>query len=63
MTLNLTIGETLYPNDDNSNPQICGAIVQSRKKMDRVGLWTRDAENEQGNGLNLYSRYCQLDRI
>jgi translation initiation factor 4E len=46
-TLLALIGETLYPNDDNSNPQICGAIVQSRKKMDRVGLWTRDAENEQ----------------
>jgi translation initiation factor 4E len=46
-TLLALIGETLTSTDDNFNPQICGAIVQSRKKIDRVGLWTRDANDEQ----------------
>merc|ERR1712110_381040 len=40
-TLLALIGETLTSTDDNFNPQICGAIVQSRKKIDRVGHWNK----------------------
>jgi len=41
-TLLAIIGETL---ETNEKRQICGAIVQSRRRVDRVGLWTSDADD------------------
>ena len=32
----------MEPKEANES-QICGAMVQSRKKVDRVGIWSRDA--------------------
>ena len=45
---NLTnyLGEQLEPEDVEGNqPEICGAMVQSRRRVDRVGLWTRNADD------------------
>jgi len=45
---NLTnyLGEQLEPEDAEGNqPEICGAMVQSRRRVDRVGLWTRNADD------------------
>jgi len=45
-TLLAVIGEQLEDNPTSeSESEICGAIVQSRKKVDRVVIWTRHAEN------------------
>jgi len=41
-TLLAIIGETL---EVGNKRQICGAIVQSRRRVDRVGIWTADAAN------------------
>lgn len=43
-TLLAVIGEQLEP-ESNCPLQVCGAIVQSRRKVDRVGIWTRNAED------------------
>lgn len=44
-TLLAIIGETLE--SDKNKSQICGAIVQSRRRVDRVGVWTADADDEE----------------
>jgi translation initiation factor 4E len=46
-TLLAVIGEQLEPDEvnDHGHQQICGAMVQSRRRVDRVGLWTRNAED------------------
>lgn len=43
-TLLAIIGETLE--SDENKRHICGAIVQSRRRVDRVGIWTSDASDE-----------------
>ena len=41
------LGEQLEPEDAEGNqPEICGAMVQSRRRVDRVGLWTRNADDD-----------------
>merc|ERR1712126_400009 len=45
-TLLAVIGEQLEPEDVEGNqPEICGAMVQSRRRVDRVGLWTCNADD------------------
>jgi len=43
-TLLAVIGEQLEP-EDGVGGEICGAMVQSRRRVDRVGLWTRNADD------------------
>ncbi|KAJ3003685.1 hypothetical protein HKX48_001638 [Thoreauomyces humboldtii] len=37
------VGESFSTPDE-----ICGAVVSVRKQGDRIGLWTKDALNEEG---------------
>lgn len=54
-TLLAIVGEQL----DDSNGQINGAVVQSRKKIDRISIWTRDCENDYET-KNIGHRYHAL---
>jgi translation initiation factor 4E len=46
-TLLAVIGEQLEPeNAEGKQPEICGAMVQSRRRVDRVGIWTRNADDD-----------------
>jgi len=56
-TLLAIIGEQL----DDTNTQINGAVVQSRKKIDRISIWTRDCENDYET-KNIGHRYHALIR-
>lgn len=56
-TLLAIIGEQL----DETNQQINGAVVQSRKKIDRISIWTRDCENDFET-KNIGHRYHALIR-